>query len=103
MPKKKRDLKTIKLSIYFWTNIEGTEGIKMPKRTCWDSGFVDIVSNNRHAIRSGVHKNFNNMEQLPEAIMDVLKRSNVRVISSKKGKDYKEALKLMKDSELISN
>jgi hypothetical protein len=101
MPKTTKDNKTIKLSIYFWTNVSGKDDVELPKRTCWDSGFVDIVSNNRHSIRSGTHKNFNNIDELLGAIKDVLKRSSVKVVSSKKDKEYKEALKRMKESELI--
>ena len=64
MSKKDEGTKTIKLGIYFWTNLDKkntSEGVEMPKKTCWDSGFVSIVSNNRHGIRSGTYSNFKNI------------------------------------------
>jgi len=106
MAKNKEGTKTIKLGIYFWTNLDKkntNEGIDMPKKTCWDSGFVNVVSNNRHGLRSGIYSNFNNFDELPNAVKDALKRSGVRVVQSKKDKEYKEALKKMKESELIAN
>ena len=106
MTENKEGIKTIKLGIYFWTNLVGKgnksfEGIKMPKKTCWDGGFVNIVSNNRHGIRSGVLSNFKGIDDIPNAIRNVLKESSVRVVSLNKHKDYKEALKKIKDAELI--
>jgi len=107
MPKNNEGTKTIKLGIYFWTNIDDKEkeeiGIEMPKKTCWDSGYINIVSNNRHGIRSGTFSHFKNIDDIPKAIKSVLKRSGVKVVLSAKDKEYKDALKKMKESELISN
>ena len=99
--------KTIKLGIYFWTNLFGNsdpkkvDGVEMPKKTCWDSGFVNIVSNNRHSIRSGNYSNFKNIDDIPRAIREVMKKSDVKVISGEKNKEYKEALKKIKEAELV--
>jgi len=101
MPKNKEGTKTIKLGIYFWTNVDKSDDIELPKKTCWDSGFVNIVSNNRHGIRSGVFKNFNSFEEISSAIKDVLKRSEVKVVQSKRDKEYKKALRKIKEAELV--
>lgn len=106
MAKTEKGTKTIKLGIYFWTNLDKKnklEGIEMPKKTCWDSGFVSMVSNNRHGIRAGVFSNFKNIEDIHNSIRDILKRSGIKVVSSSKDKEYKDALKKMKEAELISN
>ncbi len=105
MTENKEGTKTIKLGIYFWTDLgkKIDDSIKMPKKTCWDSGYVNIVSNNMHGIRSGVFSNFRNIEGIPNAIKDVLKRGGVSVVLSSKDKEYKEALKKIKESELIGN
>jgi small-conductance mechanosensitive channel len=94
---------TIRVSVYFWTNLSGKEyeNIKMPKKTCWDSGMLNIVSNNKHSIRAGSCKNFKNIEDIPRAIKEALKDSNITTISEKKSKDYKEALKKMKEAESV--
>lgn len=101
MQKNKEGTKTIKLGIYFWTNVNKNDDIKLPKKTCWDSGFVNVVSNNRHSIRSGAFKNFNEFNEISTAIKDVLKRSEIKVVRSKQDKEYKKALKQIKEAELI--
>ncbi len=104
MLQKKDGTKTIKLGIYFFTNVDKkneSEGISLPKKTCWDCGVIHSVSNNRHGIRSGPSHNFQNIEDIPNAIKDVLKKSGVRVILSAKDKEYKDALKKMNESILI--
>ena len=78
MVKTKEGTKTIKLALYFWTDVgnkEKYEGIELPKKTCWGKGFVSIVSNNRHGLRSGKYTNFNNMEEITGAVNDVLKKA----------------------------
>lgn len=106
MIKNDKGTKTIKLAIYFWTDVgekDKDTGIELPKKTCWDCGTVSAVSNNWHSIRSNVTKPFNSFEELPDAVKDVLKRSGIKMISGKKSKEYKDALKKMKEAELTSN
>ena len=108
MTEQDKGTKTIKLGIYFWTNLTSKgekhlEGIEMPKKTCWDSGFVNATSNNRHGIRSGIYSNFQSIDDIPRVIKDVLKRSSIKVVLTEKSKEFKEALKKLKESELISN
>lgn len=103
MQKNSKENKTIKISAYFWTNVEGRDGsgeIEMPKKVCWDSGFVSIVSNNKHGIRSGTQKSFKNIEDIPNAIRHILKMSGIKAVDSTKSKTYKEALKKIKEAEL---
>lgn len=104
MTKNEKGTKTIKLAIYFWTNVSGNEkqeGLELPKKTCWDSGFVSVVSNNIHGIKSGIYSNFNNFKEIPKAIEDALKRSEIIIIQGAKGKEYTEALKKIKEARLI--
>ena len=93
MTKNKEGTKTIKLGVYFWTNSDkknSQDGIELPKRTCWDSGFVSVVSNNRHGIRSGVYSNFNSFGELTDAIRDALTKSDIQLVDSTKDKEYNE-------------
>lgn len=104
MVKNNKGTDTIKLAVYFWTNLKDKEkygNIELPKKTCWDSGFVSAVSNNKHGIRSGIFKHFNSMAEIPSAIKDVLKRSEITVVQSKKDREYKEALQKIKESQVI--
>lgn len=99
MTENKEGTKTIKLGVYFWTNLGSKnvqDGVKMPKKTCWDKGFVSVVSNNWHGIRSGTYRNFNNLGELTDAIKDVLTRSGIQLIDNAKDKEYKEALRRIK-------
>jgi hypothetical protein len=95
--------KTIKIAVHFWTSVspkERTEGLALPKKTCWDSGYVSVPSNNLHGIRAGVGKNFKNIEELPGIIKELLEKSDIDVRRSDKDKEYKEALRMMKESKL---
>ena len=103
MPRKKEGTKTIKLSIYFWTDVgkkNKAEGVQLEKKTCWDSGFVRAVSNNLHGIRSGINKNFNNFDEIPAAIKDAAKSSGIKMYPSKDDKRIKDAIKVINEAKL---
>lgn len=72
----------------------------MPKKTCWESGYAHIVSNNLHGIRSGKVFNFKKIDDLPNTIKSAFNRSGIKVVRTSKDKEYKEALKKLKEAEL---
>ena len=76
--------KTIKLTLYFWTDKMEKEGITDPK-AAWSIGTVNAKANKSRGIspdKSGVP--FNSFSELPDAINKVLTMHGITLHSAKK-------------------
>lgn len=68
--------KTIKVTVYFWTDQLEICGIKNPK-AAWAQGVVVAKSNLSRGIKAVKYRHFYKMEDIPNAISKALKDSGV--------------------------
>jgi hypothetical protein len=77
MDKKQQKLRTIKMSIYFWTN-------NLPKgadyKTAWNSGSIWIGGNKARGISSDNGAIFNDFDELLPKMKQLLKDSGIKLL-----------------------
>jgi len=77
--------KTIKFSVYFFTDRMGKDQRLVPKKA-WEQGVVELVSNKRHGIRSSV-KEFHHFEDIEKTIKYLARSSHVKIYRGKFSKE----------------
>jgi hypothetical protein len=76
--------KTIKVTVYFWTDQLEICGIVNPK-AAWAYGVVVAKSNKSRDIKAVKYRHFHKLEDIPSAIRKALKDSGVTLYKPKEG------------------
>ena len=64
--------KTIRLTVYLFTDEIAIEKGKIVPKHAWTNGTVALRSNRAHGIKSGTQQNFNSLLEITKAIEDAL-------------------------------
>ena len=99
MEEKPKGTETIKIALYFWTNIDKED--KFPRKQCWESGYATVVTNHKHGISSKSFKNFRNIEDIPNAIKEICKREGITMHSTSNERELKKAFKIVANNKVV--
>ncbi len=80
--------KTIKLTVYLFTENIAKEESKVEPKHAWTNGSVSLISNKTHGITSGDRHPFNSLLEIPKAIEDALIEGEITLHPTGKMKKY---------------
>jgi hypothetical protein len=76
--------KSIKVTLYFWTDNLGGEGKILPKHA-WDSGMVYVGANKEHRISKTKNVRFPSLPQIGESVKKAVMEAGVILHPSPRG------------------
>ena len=85
--------KTIRLTVYLFTDEIATEKGKIVPKHAWTSGEVVLKSNPSHGIKSGAKRHFHSLLGMATAIEDLLIEGEIILHTTGKMKKYVQDVK----------